>query len=62
VTTAAATGTPGTTAYAADAPPRLVKEPKLVSTGTLRYSDAAPCKNPAAKFVEGKSARAGACQ
>ena len=62
VITAAIAGTPSTAAYTADAPPRLVKGPTLVSTGTLRYSDAAPCKDPTAKPVEGKSARAGACQ
>ncbi len=41
--------------------PRLVSGPTLVATGTLRYSDAAPCKEPTAKLREGKSARPGGC-
>jgi hypothetical protein len=38
----------------AGAQPRLVSGPSLVSTGTLRYTDATDCADPIGKLIEGK--------
>jgi len=45
----------------ASATPRLVSGPKLVGTGTLRYSNGVPCKSAATKPADGMQAKTGAC-
>jgi hypothetical protein len=64
---AVAAASPGT--KTARPPPRLVSGPTLVGTGTLRFSDAASCAQPASaattdpigRLITGTSAKAGGC-
>jgi hypothetical protein len=61
VTTAAATpGIPSGTAAPAR-PPHLVRGPTLIGTGTLRYSDPAPCRERTAEPSENNRASPSGC-